>query len=144
MARVMERGFEPNSWRDPRLAEYARHGAPKPAYLRLRLSWRQSGQECPLPHNQGCSHWQCDYFVVKARVSSVFCSTSCALLLPVAGLAPLLRFTLSTGRSPAMRFRRGSMLNNAPMLAGSSCTQTMSLFLPWRSNSAITSCSGNG
>src|SRR5450755_4378148 len=29
MARVMERGFEPNSWRDPRLAEYARHGAPK-------------------------------------------------------------------------------------------------------------------
>ena len=32
--------------------------------------------------------------MVKARVSSVFCSTSWALALPVAGLAPELRFTL--------------------------------------------------
>src|SRR5580693_6783829 len=82
--------------------------------------------------------------VVKASVSSVFCSTSWALLLPVAGLAPELRFTLSTGRPPEMRFRRGSMLNIAPMLAGSSCTQTISAFGPWRSNSATTSFSGNG
>jgi hypothetical protein len=42
-------------------------------------------------------------FVVKARVSNVFCSTSCALALPVAGLALELRFTESTWRSPAMR-----------------------------------------
>ena len=50
-------------------------------------------------------------FVVNANVSSVFCSTSCALALPVAGLALELRFTDITWRAPAMRSRRGSMLN---------------------------------
>ena len=39
-------------------------------------------------------------FVVKANVSSVFCSTSCALALPVAGLALELRFTESRGARP--------------------------------------------
>ena len=54
----------------------------------------------------------CDaYLMVNARVSSVFCSTSWALALPVAGLALELLFTLSTGRSPTRRFRRGSMLS---------------------------------
>ena len=42
-------------------------------------------------------------FVVNANVSSVFCSTSCALALPVAGLALELRFTDITWRAPAMR-----------------------------------------
>src|ERR1700692_2095116 len=59
-------------------------------------------------------------FVVNARVSRVFCSTSCALALPVAGLALELRFTDITWRAPAMRSRRGSMLKSAPIFAGSS------------------------
>src|SRR5271155_6077996 len=86
----------------------------------------------------GCPHMcrgdSAYHFVVKAKVSSVFCSTSCALALPVAGLALELRFTESTWRLPAMRWRRGSMLNNAPMLAGSSWTQTISPDSPWRGN----------
>ena len=60
------------------------------------------------------------YLMVKASVNSVFCSTSCAFALPVAGLGLELRFTLSTGRSPAIRFNRVSTLNIAPMFAGSS------------------------
>src|SRR6202451_2510665 len=82
--------------------------------------------------------------VVKASVSSVFCSTSCALALPVAGLALELRFTDITGLSPAILYKRSSMLKSAPMLAGSSCTQTISPVEPWRSNSAARSFSGNG
>jgi hypothetical protein len=46
--------------------------------------------------------------VVNARANNVFCSTSCAFAEPVAGLALPERFTESTGRSPAMRFKRGS------------------------------------
>ncbi len=48
-------------------------------------------------------HWCAYPFVVKARVSSVFCSTSWALALPVAGLALELRLTDMTWRAPAMR-----------------------------------------
>jgi len=40
--------------------------------------------------------------VVNAKVSSVFCSISCAFADPVEGLALAERFTDSTGRSPAM------------------------------------------
>jgi hypothetical protein len=47
--------------------------------------------------------------VVKARARIVFCSTSCALADPVAGLALADRFTDSTGRSPAILFSRGSI-----------------------------------
>lgn len=46
---------------------------------------------------------------VNARVNSVFCSTSCALADPVAGLALAERLTESTGLSPATLRKRGSM-----------------------------------
>ena len=51
-----------------------------------------------------------DYCVptVKASVSKVFCSTSCAFADPVAGLALAERLTESTGRLPAIFFNRGS------------------------------------
>jgi hypothetical protein len=46
-------------------------------------------------------------YVVNASESSVFCSTSWALAEPVAGLALAERFTVSTGRSPAILRKRG-------------------------------------
>ena len=45
--------------------------------------------------------------VVKARVSSVFCSSSWALAEPVAVLALAERFTDRTGRPPAARSSQG-------------------------------------
>ena len=51
-----------------------------------------------------------DYaFSVNARLNKVFCSTSCALADPVAGLALADRFTDMTERPPAIRRNRGSM-----------------------------------
>src|SRR5438309_1879714 len=64
--------------------------------------------------------------LVNDMVSNVFCSTSCALGEPVAGLALAERFTESTERLPAILRRRGSTKDSAPILAGSSCTQTIS------------------
>jgi hypothetical protein len=46
--------------------------------------------------------------IVKASVSSVFCSTSWALADPVDGLALAERFTESTGRAPAIFRKRGN------------------------------------
>ena len=80
----------------------------------------------------------------SARSMSVFCSISCAFADPVAGLALAERFTVKTGRPPEIFFRRGTTNDSAPMLAGSSCTQTISLAFAWRSNSAVSSASGNG
>ena len=72
--------------------------------------------------------------VAKARLIRVCCSTSWAPPLPVAGLALGLRFTLRTGLPRATLSRRGCMKARAPMLAGSSWTQTMSLADLWRAS----------
>ena len=68
---------------------------------RAALDWADEGI-CPYVFS-GCA------YVVRARVTRVFCSTSWALADPVAGLALAERFTDKTERSPAMRRRRGSM-----------------------------------
>src|SRR6266851_1111647 len=81
-----------------------------------RCAWLDSRGGCPYINH--CDPMTRYFVVVNASVSSVFCSTSCALALPVDGLALEERFTESTGRSPAIRRRRGSMLKRAPMLAG--------------------------
>src|SRR3984957_13994982 len=62
----------------------------------------------------------------RARLMSVFCSRSCALAEPVAGLAAAERLMLSTLRSGKSLRRRGTTNESAPMLAGSSCTHTIS------------------
>ncbi len=72
-----------------------------------------------------------DFPVVNASVSSVFCSSSCAFAEPVAGLALAERFTERTGSLvPASLRNRGKTKESAPMLAGSSCTQTISRGMP--------------
>src|SRR5271157_2898087 len=58
----------------------------------------------------------------KARVSSVFCSSSWAFAEPVAGVELAARLTLRS-LEPTIRLKRGTTNESAPMLAGSSCTQ---------------------
>ena len=60
------------------------------------------------------------YTPPKLAASNVFCSSACALEEPVAGLAALDRFTVSTWRPCASRLSRGTTKESAPMLAGSS------------------------
>ena len=52
--------------------------------------------------------------VLNASVSRVFCSTSCALPEPVAGLGLAERFTERTARGRAKRRSLGIIKNNAP------------------------------
>ena len=54
--------------------------------------------------------WAAAYdFISNASVRIVFCSISCALAEPVAGLALADRFTDNIARSPATRRMRGMM-----------------------------------
>ena len=62
----------------------------------------------------------------KASASRVCCSMVWALAEPVAGLPLAERLTERTRPAAASRSRRGSTKKSAPMLAGSSCTQTTS------------------
>ena len=67
------------------------------------------------------ANWREDlYAPPKLAASNVFCSSACALEEPVAGLAALDRFTVSTWRPCASRLSRGTTKESAPMLAGSS------------------------
>src|SRR6202030_3697456 len=80
----------------------------------------------------------------KSSVRRVFCSISCVVLEPVAGLPVAERFTEGTARPRESRSRRGNRNASAPMFAGSSCTHTNSRAFACRSISAASSGSGNG
>src|SRR5579862_3421568 len=82
--------------------------------------------------------------VVNASVSKVFCSNSCALAEPVAGLALAERFTERAGMSGKNVRMRGKTYESAPIFAGSSCTHTISRTFGWRAISARSSFFGNG
>src|SRR6267378_1007342 len=84
--------------------------------------------------------------VVKARARSVFCSNSWALAEPVAGLALAERLTERTlsPRAFARRSSRGKTYPTAPMLPGSSCTQTISRALGCSAMAAAISVRGSG
>src|SRR3954447_692812 len=80
----------------------------------------------------------------KAVATSSRCSTSCTLAEPTAGLAEALRLTRRSVRPPRCSGRLTAMNCQAPMLAGSSCTQTRSVAFGYRSIAARICSAGSG
>jgi hypothetical protein len=93
---------------------------------------------------RGYSGGVSSYAIYSANRIKVSCSIRWARAEPVAGLAEAERLTVRTWRPRAMRSMRGTTKKRAPMLAGSSCAQTMSRASEYLSSCAASSSSGNG
>src|SRR5215218_7756341 len=80
----------------------------------------------------------------KAVATSSRCSTSCTLAEPTAGLADALRPTRRSVRPSSSSGRLVAMNCQAPMFAGSSCTQTSSSAFGYRSTAERIWSAGSG